>query len=1438
MNSTATRSKVLKSNSIFNAIMTICSMSIASINNTSNRILSCVNNRIRPRVSVKINGQMEEWLYDTGASRTCLGVTKFRQLFSPDQRKKLPTQFSNEKMYDAAGNDLGCRGLFEVQMQIFNKTFTHQIMVLEKLKDNIIGIDLMHAQGLSYDTKRKQIFFQSQDEKVWQKAVMSVNTETIIPACSVQMVTVNVYNEFATKQLKEEVAIATVAPPKWKQLTGGPALVTIDKNNQTRIMLSNCAPWDATIPRGEPIGFIDKQFINTPTEVTKAYLNAIAEKKVDYVNELTDKEILKIANLNVPEQFKQSYRDLLLKHKQVFSNSKTDLGRVENFYHKIHIKDNNPVYRKQFKIPDAHQKFLQDSVNDWLTLGIVQRTNSLYNSPMFCVPKKDGGLRIVQDFRELNEKSHMDKYSMKEINECIGEIGRAGSNIFTTLDLTAGFWQMPVDPRHRKYTAFTIPGLGQFEWITSPMGLLGCPASFQRLMEAIMRGIDRVIVYIDDLLIHTDSHEEHLKILDETFQRLRQAKVKLNLNKCIFGNTEVSYLGFTLTPEGIRPGKNKTKAIAEQKAPKDLKGIRSFIGLCNFFRTHIRNFATISAPLTKLTRKDSGWTKGDLPEEAQKAFSRLKLCLTSDPVIDYPRRNRQYALIVDAATGTQTSEGGIGAILTQIDENKKFRVISYGSRQLKPHEANYSPFLLEMQAVVWGMEFYQEYLRGKEFIVYSDHKPLEKLNHLHTKTMNRLQLLMLDYNFIIKYHKGEEMPADFLSRSVINELSQQPFERDLFTAQKLDPDVQMIAKYLNQGKFDHLLPQKKKAYWESVANRVFLDDGIMWLRIPDSTNGVKNAIWLPKSFRHQIICAAHDNLLSGHESVTKTIERIQLSYTWPGMRKEIDYHIKSCTNCQFKKKATKDPNILKQLPQCNEPNQRIHVDLFGPLKSSPNGNKYILCMTDAFTKYAEVIALPNKEAITTAEAIFVHWICRFGVPVQIHSDGGKEFLNKVTEELYQLLQITGTHTSPAHPQCNAQVEIFNKTVAKYLSAYVNPSTLDWELYLPAMRFSYNTSYHSTTKTTPFQLTFGIKPRLPNLPNPETDRKRYGESFASERMELLQKWRQRALEISLNQREEQKYYHDRNASQHKFVIGQKVLLTENMFLNKNRKIAHQFSGPFTIIEINDTNAKIKTLKGKIKNFSVDRLKHFIERDDAVQIEKNLINENDAEEKENLIKFNLPNKQLINENSRITRSKAKQLEASINLINNRHAESLRPILMSAAYKLQSSLQLTSEEERVWKSLPDGERNLILTGDPFFHPDFRKTIVISFSNIQQNNPEQLDSETEDNSSPPSSRQNSTSSDSSQTPPTKRKPTKLKDLLRNFEPPVTRNQARLQHLDIQWPPLDPPRPARRQPSPPGSPSPPRIPSTSERSYLRPDSSSSGSQSPQPGPSSGRPRR
>jgi hypothetical protein len=223
------------------------------------------------------------------------------------------------------------------------------------------------------------------------------------------------------------------------------------------------------------------------------------------------------------------------------------------------------------------------------------------------------------------------------------------------------------------------------------------------------------------------------------------------------------------------------------------------------------------------------------------------------------------------------------------------------------------------------------------------------------------------------------------------------------------------------------------------------------------------------------LCEVHNHQFGGHNAALKTYIRLTCSYYWPWIYSDALRHTKMCLRCQQRKHSTDKPQPLQLLLMLDQPNIRIHADLFSLMLAAGCQHKYILCITDTFTKYALIRAIENKEAETVAKAIFSEWFCKFGIPAQIHTDGGKEFINKLSKEFFDLLNVEHTKTTPAHPQCNRQVEVFNKTVKKYLASFVDDTTLNWEIFLPALMLSYNTSYHSTITTTPFELLFGTKP---------------------------------------------------------------------------------------------------------------------------------------------------------------------------------------------------------------------------------------------------------------------------------------------------------------------------------------------------------------------------
>ena len=321
------------------------------------------------------------------------------------------------------------------------------------------------------------------------------------------------------------------------------------REGKGHLVIKNCLPTESVMSRGMDICVME----NITQEVITVNKEQLSKqlKKDDVDTPLPSpldkslcEQFLKKLHISVPAKEEELYQRLFLKNHDVFSRDKNNLGRANNFEHTIKLKTTDPVYRKQFRIPEAHRDALHKQIDDWLKIGIIEPCFSRYNSPIFIVPKKDGTFRFVLDYRALNDNSLEDRYTMKDVGECIGEIGRAGSTIFSTMDLTSGFWQLPLAQDSRSCTAFTCPGKGQFRYNVLSMGLKGGPGSFQRMMELAMINLPDVIVYIDDLLLHTKTHEQHRAGLQRVFNRLRNINIKLNPEKCKFGATNVSYLGF------------------------------------------------------------------------------------------------------------------------------------------------------------------------------------------------------------------------------------------------------------------------------------------------------------------------------------------------------------------------------------------------------------------------------------------------------------------------------------------------------------------------------------------------------------------------------------------------------------------------------------------------------------------------------------------------------------------------------------------------------------------------------------------------------------------------------------------------------------------------------------------------------------------------------
>lgn len=417
-----------------------------------------------------------------------------------------------------------------------------------------------------------------------------------------------------------------------------------------------------------------------------------------------------LTHTNLTGDQQQALLDLLQRYRDVFALSPEELGRTDVIKYTIDTGDSPPVRLRPYRIPEIKKATVEKHVQDMLQRGIIRESTSPWCAPVVLVSKKDGGDRFCLDYRRLNRVTKKDSYPLPRIDSTLDAL--SGTKYFTTLDLMAGYWQCQLDESSKEKTAF-ITHRGLYEFEVLPFGVVNGPSHFQRVMECILRGLtyETCLIYLDDVILFSRSFEEHLERLEEVFQRFRGANLKLKPSKCHFACSKVNYLGHVVSAEGVQPDPEKISAVKEFPVPRTVKHVRSFLGLCNYYRKFVFNFAKIAAPLNNLTRKNTVFHWDD---NCQQAFDTLKTALTEAPILAYPDFTIPFDLYVDA------SDEGIGMVLGQQQHGKEV-VIAYAGRSLNSAEKNYSVTEREALSVVDGIKYFQSYLYGRKFTVHTDH---------------------------------------------------------------------------------------------------------------------------------------------------------------------------------------------------------------------------------------------------------------------------------------------------------------------------------------------------------------------------------------------------------------------------------------------------------------------------------------------------------------------------------------------------------------------------------------------------------------------------------------------------------------------------------------------------------------------------------------------
>jgi hypothetical protein len=858
----------------------------------------------------------------------------------------------------------------------------------------------------------------------------------------------------------------------------------------------------------------------------------------------------------------------------------------------------------------AEDEEMNKIIEDMLARGVIEPSVGPYCLPAFVI-QQHGKPRFILDARALNALLADDPFPLPIIRDLFDRL--TGALYFTTLDLFKGFWQISILPSDRSKTSFrTARGLYQFRVL--PFGVKTAPAAFQRLVQAVIGDLlcHGVLVYIDDLLIYSNSKEEHLRLLNLVFERLASANLIVNVSKCHFLKKEVKFLGHIVDSSGVHVDQAYVKAVDEFPPPMDVKSLQRFLGLANFYHSFVRDYATIAAPLYSLLSLgiDFIWSN-----ECAMAFNSLKQALRSAPVLVPARYELPFVLFTDA------SDVGVGGICGQAPHNFAFEsgdpppqhhVIGYASKRLDAAQRNYTVTEKETFAIVFAVSKFRPYLYGHRVHVYTDHRAIAQLwtrpRPSPSQRLNRWLNLLQGYDMVIHFTPGStQVHVDALSRApvegntlvllqrsgVMERLENVP-ESSLKWYQSSERWCREVYGWLEasaNGASDKTPPITNISEY-TVLN------GLLWKKTRLHGRSALQA-YVPSSLRVPLLHFFHEGLGGGHAGEARMFLAIRQKYYWPGYYRDITKYVAGCTVCQPWKRATTEGNVPTIPLYVEAPFERIGTDSIGPLPETRNGNRYIIVFVDFATRWPEAFAVPDHTCGKIASLLYTQIICRYGPPKELLSDRGTNFLSKLVSKVCDLFDVHTLHTTAYHPACNGLTERTNGILGKILSKLATNKPDTWDEHLPAALFASRVTPSSVTKFSPFELMYGRRPRLPidvllDVPTAREDCASNYESYKDSITET------RRLANALLEEEQAKIANREDPNSWVvYNVGDKVwLYTPHLGKGQSRKFCPKWTGPYVVKEcLPPVNYAIQRVDdvSDLKMVHVSRLKMFIGRE---------------------------------------------------------------------------------------------------------------------------------------------------------------------------------------------------------------------------------------------------
>ena len=907
--------------------------------------------------------------------------------------------------------------------------------------------------------------------------------------------------------------------------------------------------------------------------------------------------------------------ELVVRNKQAFSQGPLDLGECNIIPHEIHLTDDTPISLPHRRISPHQIQEVREHIQSLLDQGIIQKSVSSFASPIVPVRKKDGSLRFCVDYRKLNEKTVRDAFPLPRIEESLEALG--GSKWFSSLDLAHGYFQVTVDSKSIPLTAFRVPW-GLFEFRRLPQGLVNSPGTFQRIMEYVFGDLNmsKLLLYLDDILIFASSFENHLENLETVFQRLIAAGLKLNGKKCHLLCKQVTYLGHVVSENGISVDESKVERIKLWPTPKTREEVASFVGLASYYRRFVPRFSSIAAPLNALKsglgNSASSKSSFEWSEEADIAFRTLKQALISAPVLAYPQFGTDFHLEIDA------SLQGLGACLSQADQNGHLHPVAYASRSLRGAEkncSNYSSFKLELLGLKWAVvDKFGDLLMGHHCLVLTDNNPLAHLSTARLGATEQRWVAKLSlFDLAIRYRSGTaNRVADALSRyprdetvdiqtvladatltsGIPFEIQQHYAELHINSTESVPDNIPTVLPSYSK---DHLaeMQQKDEALgliwnrkvlgWElgqeepdqgtpslyswmrEYTRYVFYKD-LLHRRVDDPVHGITYQLLVPSILQPVLIETAHNKW--GHQGVSRTYSLLKQRCYWPGLHWNVKQYVNKCLDCTVAKAPTPKVRAPMKHLLAFQPLELVALD-FVKLDRGKGGAEDVLTITDSFTKWAQAVPCRDQTASTVARVLRDHWFTVYGVPSRIHSDQGRNFEGDLIRELCRMYGIQKSRTTPYHPSGNGQTERFNKTLCSLIKSLEHSKRHQWPELLSYLTFMYNTTPHSVTGIEPYTLMFGRRPQIPldhlisNLPNDySVDYVSNQSTFLKRVYDIVKQRLEKAASI-------RKQRYDSKAHLPSLDIGSRVLLQKTGFKDRHKLEDHYNSDPYVVLRRNDS-----------------------------------------------------------------------------------------------------------------------------------------------------------------------------------------------------------------------------------------------------------------------------